>query len=51
VQASFLFRKVETLERMNKKDEAKSVLATVAKDKLGANNKKTLESMLKRLGS
>ena len=51
VQAAFLFRKVETLERMNKKDEAKAALGGVAKDKLGVNNKKTLESMLKRLGS
>lgn len=50
VHAAFLFRKVETLERMNKKDEARAALGAVVKGKLGVNNQKTLESMLKRLG-
>ncbi len=50
-QAGYAFRKAEGLERMNKKDEARAALNALPKDKLSANNKNKLETMLKRLGA
>lgn len=51
LQASFLFRKAEALERLNRKADAIAALNGMDKSKLGAGNKKQLETNLKRLGS
>ena len=51
VKASCQFKKAESLERLNQKPEAIAVLKTIPKDKLGPQNQKTLDSMLKRLGA
>jgi hypothetical protein len=50
VKASYQFKKAESLERLNQKPEAVTLLKAMPKDKLGPQNQKTLESMLKRLG-
>lgn len=50
-RAALTFRKVEVLERLNKKPEALTVLGALDKEKLGAANKKLLETVLKRLAS
>lgn len=51
IKVVYQFRLADNLERFYKKPEAIAVLKTVAKDKIGPQQQKTLESMLKRLGS